>query len=183
MTDERDDKLIRMAAEMPTEVSPGRDLWPDIEAAITKPARPWFTPLVAQAAAVVLLVGASSGLTYLAVKDDRGPTMLPAADSYSSRVVAFGSNHNLGPGFMDARGSSKARLQAEIERLSPESREEVLKNLEVIREAINDINAALEEDPDNAMLQELLLRTYREELEVMREVGGLTQSVMSRSDI
>jgi ferritin len=55
--------------------------------------------------------------------------------------------------------------------------------LAVIREAIDDINTALAADPDNAYLQELLQKTYREELTVMRRVGGLTRSVMLRNDI
>ena len=38
-------------------------------------------------------------------------------------------------------------------------------------------------EPSNALLQELLLKTYREELAVMRKVGGLTQDVMLRNDI
>ena len=53
----------------------------------------------------------------------------------------------------------------------------------MIREAIDDINTALAADPDNAYLQELLQKTYREELTVMRRVGGLTRSVMLRNDI
>ena len=36
---------------------------------------------------------------------------------------------------------------------------------------------------DNTLLQDLLMKTYHEELKVMRKVGGVTQSVMSRRDI
>jgi hypothetical protein len=68
-------------------------------------------------------------------------------------------------------------------RLSPEAREEVEQNLAIIRGAILQINEALQKEPDNALLQELLLNTYREELALMRRVGGLTQHVMSRKDI
>ena len=68
-----DDKLDQAARQLATEVAPQRDLWPDIEKAITepRPQRSRWTPMFAQAAAVVLLVGASSGLTWLALKDDR----------------------------------------------------------------------------------------------------------------
>ena len=76
-----------------------------------------------------------------------------------------------------------AQLDAELQRLSPEAREEVRTNLAMIRGAIGQINAALAEEPDNPLLQELLLQTYREELALMRRVGGLTQHVMSRRDI
>ena len=40
---------------------------------------------------------------------------------------------------------------------------------------------ALKAEPHNALLQELLVSTYREELEIMRRVGGLTQEVMVRN--
>ncbi|MCH7834978.1 MAG: hypothetical protein IH911_07890, partial [Proteobacteria bacterium] len=70
-----------------------------------------------------------------------------------------------------------------LARLSPDARAGVENNLQVIRDAINDINGALEHEPDNALLQELLLSTYHQELRVMRNVGGLTHRVMSRNDI
>ena len=66
---ERDDELIARARELSTEISPQKDLWPGIEAAITKPKVSRWTPRFAQAAAVLLLVGASSGVTWLATKD------------------------------------------------------------------------------------------------------------------
>lgn len=77
----------------------------------------------------------------------------------------------------------QAQLDSEMERLSPEARKEVEDNLAMIRGAIGQINKALADEPDNPLLQELLLQTYREELAMMQRVGGLTQHVMSRRDI
>ncbi len=185
MNEERDDKLTAAARQLATEIQPQRDLWPDIELAITEvaPRRSRWTPVFAQAAAVVLLIGASSGLTYLAVKDDR-PVVIPQpTPEYTFERAAFGSNYTLGSDYLDIRADVVARFERERERLSPAERQDVEQSLEVIRGAINDINAALQQDPDNALLQELLMKTYREELNVMRKVGGVTQSVMSRRDI
>ena len=64
----RDDKLIAEASKLSTEISPDRDLWPGIEQAIKVPQRSRWTPRLAQAAAVVLLVGASSMVTWMATK-------------------------------------------------------------------------------------------------------------------
>ena len=181
---DRDDELIRAAGRLPKAIAPERDLWPEIETAISRPQAPgrgWWTPMVAQAAAVVLLVGASSGLTYLLTKEEQ-PVTVVAPELVFDRV-AFGDGYNLGPGFQDARGSVAASLDDELEKLDEADRAEVEENLELIRTAIAEINAALEKDPDNALLQELLMKTYREELNVMRQVGGLTQDVMSRNDI
>ncbi len=185
MNEERDDKLTSAAAQLAAEIEPRRDLWPDIELAIseTAPRRSRWTPMFAQAAAIVLLVGASSGLTYLAVKDDRPVVMPQPAPEYAFERAAFGSSYTLGSDYRDTRADVLARFEKEAGRLSPEERQDVEQSLEVIRSAINEINAALQQDPDNTLLQELLMKTYHEELNVMRKVGGVTQSVMSRRDI
>lgn len=187
-TDEFDDKLMADVSRLATDISPERDLWPDIEAAITAPAgrrQSRWMPWLAQAAAVVLLVGASSTITYHVVKEDRNVVNGAMADTarFDTEFVAFGSGHELGSGFRHARNNLEAELEFELDRLSPEARQEVEDNLAVIRNAIAEINEALVRDPDNVLLQELLLRTYRDELTVMREVGDLTKDVMSRNDI
>ena len=185
MNEERDDKLTAAARQLATEIQPRRDLWPDIERAITDPAprRSRWTPMFAQAAAVVLLIGASSGLTYLAVKDDRPVVISQPAPEYAFERAAFGSTYTLGSDYLDTRAEMVAQFERELDHLSPGERQDVEQSLEVIRGAINDINTALEQDPDNTLLQDLLMKTYHEELNVMRKVGGVTQSVMSRSDI
>lgn len=182
-----DDKLTTAARQLATEISPERDLWPEIESAIEAPLpqreRARWTPMFAQAAAVVLLIGASSGLTYLAVKDD-GLAVVPSyGTGLNVEPAAFGSRYSLGSDYQAARAELASKLDEDLERLSPEERADVEKSLEVLRSAIDEINAALEQDPDNALLQDILMKTYHEELNVMRKVGGVTQSVMSRSDI
>ena len=181
-----EDKLTASARQLATEISPERDLWPGIEVAIAEPAprRSRWTPMLAQAAAIVLLIGASSGITYLAVKDD-GSSVVPEATMSGLAVTraAFGSDHNLSSDYEDARAELFENLEDGLDRLSPEERQDVVMSLGVIRGAIDDINAALAEDPDNTFLQDLLIKTYREELNVMRKVGSATQTVMLREDI
>ena len=141
-----------------------------------------FDVVVAQAAAVVLLVGASSGLTYMAVKD-RQQVVANVPANLVFEQASFGSGYALGVEYLEAHRDLAAQLDEELARLSPESRDEVEKNLTVIRGAIAEINKALESEPDNALLQDLLLQTYQDELALMQRVGGLTQHVMSRKDI
>ena len=130
----------------------------------------------------MLLVGASSALTYVVVKDDANPV-----NGVSSKLVfeqaAFGGNYHLGPGFQDARNSLRAQLDVELTRLSPEARQDIQANLDVIHAAIVEINTALEKQPDNVLLQSKLLSAYREELSLLRRVSGLTRNVMTRNDI
>lgn len=183
------DDLMTAAADLATEVKPGRDLWPGIEQAITKPVRPartmWNT-VWAQAAAVLLLVGGSSGLTYLALTDN-GAVTTPVAGAptlvFESASGSFGSQYNLGPDYLDAQRDLAGRLDDELAHLTPDVREAVETNIAAIRTAIAEINVALAEDPDNVLLQELLLSTYREELTVMKQVNGIGLSAMRRGDI
>jgi hypothetical protein len=101
-----EDKLTRAASQLAKDISPERDLWPGIEAEIVEPRaeprRRGWTPILAQAAAVVLLVGASSSLTYLAVRGD-GATVVPVpTPNYEFSRAAFGANYTLGPDYQDA---------------------------------------------------------------------------------
>ena len=182
----RDDELMAKAADLATEIAPSRDLWPGVEAAIEAspaggqaPRNSWFSPYLAQAAAVLLLVAGSSGITWYVMKDEAAPVVV--TPDLLFREASFAS-YDLGPGFQDARAKLSSQLDEELARLSPEARTEVEENLEAIRAAISEINAALQSEPDNVLLQELLLKTYQEELTVMRHVGGLTQDVMSRNN-
>lgn len=187
--DRFDDEIMRDAAKLATEIAPERDLWPGIEASIAAPApaRRGFVPYFAQAAAVLLLVGGSSAITWMVAKHESSPVVpeMPMAGTieFDAEFASFGDNYNLGPGFTDARINLEAELAFELERLSPEARTTVEENLQIIRTAISDINKELAEDPDNELLQDLLIQSYREELAVMREVGVLTRDVMSRNDI
>lgn len=194
-----EDRLMMRARDLAREVQPDRDLWPQIETAIRAsgdlpqaPALPSISPwnrYLAQAAAVVLLVAGSSGLTYLAMdrdsdRDSNGvPSLVQAGDlPLDARSVSFANLYTLGPGFQDARRDLEGQLERELNRLSPVARAEVETNILTIRNAIDEINIALADEPDNTLLQELLLSSYREELALMRTVNGITSSVMLRED-
>ena len=179
---DRDDKLIAAASGLATGISPERDLWPGIEHAITTPKRSRWTPMLAQAAAVILLIGASSGITYFTMKEEPVVVQRYGPELQFERA-AFGTEQTLGSVYRSAQGDYQKDLNKELERLSPEVRADIEKNLALIKEAIAEINLALEENPDSALLQELLIKSYREQHTLLRRVGALTQHVMVRKDI
>ena len=156
-----------------------------------KPGRTLLNSVWAQAAAVLLLVGGSSGMTYLAMTEIANPELpvLPVASNpppglqFEQVSASFGGLYHLGPEYQDARRSLSLTVDDELSRLTPEEREEVQKNIDVIRTAIDDINTALVREPDNALLQKLLINTYREELDLMMRVNGITSAAMRRGDI
>ena len=182
MNEKFDDKLDRAARELRQQIAPERDLWPGIEEAITAPRRSRWTPVFAQAAAVVLLIGASSAVTWLVVKDDSAPVVSVAPELVFEQA-SFGGDRSLGPDFIAARNALRAELERELQRLSPEIREDVQANIDVVHEAIHEINLALEAEPDNVLLQQKLLGAYRDELNLLRNVSSITRNVMTRNDI
>lgn len=186
-----EDEIMQAAGRLEQAVKPQRDLWPAIEAAISAPAvkpRSGWNSIWAQAAAVLLLVGGSSGLTYLVMSDDV-MILEPQDPGVSQDLVfepvagSFGSQYNLGSDYLVAHSELDGRLNQQLERLPEETREEVRKNIETIRTAIRDINRALAEEPDNVLLQELLLNTYKDEMDLMIKVDGLASAVVRRTDI
>ncbi len=178
-----DDKLSKAASRLATEISPERDLWPGIEQAINKPKRSRWTPMLAQAAAVVLIVGATSLLTYVAVKYDN-PVIVPATPAnLVFEQVAFGAEHTFASVYGRAGGDVETRFDRELAKLSPEARKDVELSLAVVRQAISDISQALEKEPNNTFLQKLLVDAYGNELALMNRVGQMTQRVMARKDI
>lgn len=178
------------AAKLSTSASPARDLWPGIEQAINKPAVPvrtgWHAGWV-QAAAVVLLIAGSSGLTYFTMRGERQSTLSPVVQTQALMVepasASFGSRYNLGPGYLDARRTLSSSLDEHLARLSPEARAAVRESIKTIQDAIRDINNALVEDPGSTLLQELLINAYRDELSVMKQVDGIADAAMYREDI
>ena len=84
---------------------------------------------------------------------------------------------------MDARQDLAGSLDEKLAALPDETRQEVMANLETIRKAIDEINRALAEQPDNVLLQELLRDSYREELDLMIKVDGVASAAMRRGDI
>lgn len=183
MTHENEDKLLAAARKLSTEISPGRDLWSGIAGAIENPAPRRWTPMLAQAAAVMLLIGASSSLTYVIVKEQQPTQTTGTPTGMIFEQTSFANRYSLGPGFQDARDALAMGLQTELARLSPEARANVETSLKLIYDAIVEMNGVLEHEPDNILLQEQLLRAYREELALLRRVSGLTRNIMMRNDI
>ena len=129
MTDRNEDRLLQAASRLNTEVSPQRDLWPGIARAINEPQRSWWAPMLAQAAAVVLLVGGSSAITYIAVKQPQ-PQVVQISPELTFEQASFGSGPELGDEFVAARSALIAELDVELKRLGPTSRAEVADNIE-----------------------------------------------------
>ena len=61
-------------------------------------------------------------------------------------------------------------LEARLAALPPESRAKVVASLKAINDSKRDLEAELGKDPSNALLQELLVNTYQDEMRVLNAV-------------
>ena len=162
-------------ASLPKSLEPARDLWPAIEAQLEPRAgrgsRAW---LWAAAAGVLLVVGSSLlTATLLQRETDRVARQTAAQDGPAYATAAFGPGQALGPGYDAARRDLLGTLSARIDRLPPDARRQLEKNLAEIRRASAEINAALALSPGDPLLEELLINTYQDELAVLASVNQL----------
>jgi hypothetical protein len=184
------ERLDVQLRELPHALEPARDLWPEIVAGLeprdrASRRRPAW---MAQAAAALLLVAGSSLLT--ATLLDRGPVGKPqsvrARDAaaevagpggFAPMPAGFGPNVRLDPEYAAARRQLTVMLQARLAALPPSTRAKLETNLGEMQRAAEQINAALAEQPGDPLLEELLLKTYQDELAVLANVNQLTDAL------
>jgi hypothetical protein len=178
--------------ELPLDVPPGRDLWPAIAAGIDERVTPLVparrrTAWLWQAAAALVLVAASSLLT-ARLLDSRRPVQQAAVpvtpanpmstpDEVMAMPAAFGPAGHLDPDYLATRRQLTQMLDSRIATLPPAARAKLEFNLGEMRRAADEINAALAEQPGDPLLEELLLKTYQDELAVLSNVSQLTDSL------
>jgi hypothetical protein len=71
-------------------------------------------------------------------------------------------------------------LEAQLKTLPPDTQHKVASSLTTIRTSIKDLQEALGRDPANALLQELLVNSYQDEMRVLtavHEAGGVSGGI------
>ena len=170
------DDILKRARALPGSVEPYRDLWPEIESALDRTPEPtiWRPRL---AAAAVVMFAATSALSFWlgGVVNTSEPMQVAQVDP--EVFNRFGPRHGMGPSFSQARMDLSISVANQLERVSPETKVVIEQNLSDINRALTEINAALSGDPDNNMLQQMLMSTYTEELVVLSDIDAMTRYV------
>lgn len=184
------ERKVSSLRDLPLDITPPRDLWQGIEAQIAadrgasrkhsgtdiesgrrfgRAAR--MRVLAAAAMIATLAVGiwigravlpmtgqppASGGQTVSNVSTSE-PSALPAAYVMDSKYTR-------------QRAALVKDLEARLQALPPESRAKVLTSLKAINDSKQQLEAELGKDPSNALLQELLVNTYQDEMRVLTAV-------------
>jgi hypothetical protein len=177
-----DKRTISSLRDLPREIAPPRDLWKGIEAEITAPRQ---TPVKAPSHRLRYLATAAV-IVALAVGVWIGRVMLPplqgapvssgvtpavtAANVPVDEPGAFHAAYVMGPKYINQRAQLVKDLETRLAQLPPESRAKVLSSLQAINDSKRDLERELGKDPSNALLQELLVNTYQDEMRVLTAV-------------
>lgn len=174
--------LVAGAAALPRELSPARELWPGIAERLRPtllafPRRmPSFRPLSLLAAAV--LIALSSALTWRIARRQDAPLTLRAGAPAQGTLIA----HTPAAGLLEAE-TEYARATSELlqaledrrESLAPETLVAVEQNMRAIDDALKSLREALQSDPGNQELTQLLAGTHRRKVEALRRVVRLSR--------
>jgi predicted anti-sigma-YlaC factor YlaD len=174
--------VVSLAAALPRQQEPPRDLWPAIAEEIasrrrlallsnvaSRPAARWTAGLAA-AATVVLAVWMVSRET------GRGPEVAGPFPRGSVQPVALGPDTfaEAERDYQRAAAELMAALGARRASLSPETSAAIDENLRVIDAALAEIRTALRSDPSSPRLGRLLASTHEKKIETLRRVLKLT---------
>src|SRR5690349_4724439 len=165
--------------DLPQAIEPRTDLWPQIEAQIAGGASAAAAPAAASTrrrttAAPLRWLAAAAMVACVAVGVWIGRSVLPgsappaaaARPAPAALPVAWVPD----PRYQRQRQELLRALGAQLATLPPASRAKVTASLEAIGKAKQELESALGKDPSNALLQELLVNTYQDEMRVLTDV-------------
>ena len=168
---DRDERLDRALAALAREVAPPPDLWPAIERQLTPRATLQWPQLLA---AGFVLVALTALVTTIVVDGRRAPTPVAAAagthrdEAGNAKLVA-------------TRGELRRSFDERLPLLAPETRRAVLHSLETIRQAHEELEHALAQDPSSALVRDLLEATWRQEYSLYEDVVRSTDPLAVRT--
>src|SRR5580658_932119 len=196
----RDERQVSSLRELPQAIEPARDLWPGIAARITEihAAAPSVTganpipprrsgarlrSLAAAAMVASVAVGVWIGRSLLpgtAGPGAQAPGQMTArqggSDALPGRPGALDAMYESDPRYRRERAALMRSLQSQLAALPPATRTKVMASLATIEGAKQDLEQALGKDPGNALLQELLVNTYQDEMRVLTDVREASDS-------
>jgi hypothetical protein len=175
-------RRLSALSELARDVAPTRDLWPSIAAAIeaersvhqAAPIRRgvWRMGLGLAASVALVAIGIFLGR---ALPSDSGTmtagALVPTVTAELLPATATDSRH----------AATRDRLlrdaDAKLAELPAQDRERVAASLASIRRSVQEIEAALGREPANALLQELLVNAYQDEMRVLAALAEARQEI------
>ncbi|HEY6515622.1 MAG TPA: hypothetical protein VIY50_05730 [Steroidobacteraceae bacterium] len=180
---------VRRVSELPREIPPPNDGWPALEARLRESGRPQSAAGVLPGRKVeparyrrsrfmqITALAAVLAAVFVGVSLDRwvlSPTR-PVPQSAGIPHVGTGGEgiavaYVTDPRYVRERQELLRTLDARLAKLPPPTRQKVLQSLTTIHQSMQQIQQALGREPGNALLQELLIDTYQNEMQVLSTV-------------
>lgn len=151
-------------AGLPRSIEPAADLWPAIRARVAQPpgaGRRIAAPRWALAAAAVVLVAVSSGVTAMLLTSG-GPPAVVGRDIRALEAQYSAVSQDLSGALEQARS-----------RLSPETMATIERNLRIIDAALDETRHALARDPGNEALGQMVVAAWRQKVDLLRRATVL----------
>jgi len=180
---------IRRLGDMPRDIAPPHDGWPALEARLRESGipqpdtgagqrreeqpvprwRPRATHIAALAAVLAAVVVGISVDRWILSPAPLGPPAA-AVRGNGGEDKAVPVSYVNDPRYQRERAALLRSLDARLAKLPPPTRKKVLDSLATIERSIRDIQQALGREPGNALLQELLIDTCQDEMQLLSTV-------------
>jgi len=160
--------LDQRLAELPRDVAPPRNLWPNIRNRIqTAPRR--SRPILMAACVATAAACLASIFTWAVLRKVAASDGLPAI----AGTAAFTEPGD--PKYIKARDSLQRTFRERLALLEPSTRAKIEASLVVIQQAHESIRQALLADPSSPVLEELWQSTWHDEIDLYDGVVEATQ--------
>lgn len=173
-----DDRLDDLTSRLPREIAPPPELWSSIRAELAPRSRTIQWSARWRLAAAALLVAASSSiLTLLAVRARDGvhpAAAVASADSAPAAVERLPAHLAVAElGYARSIDALRRTLDERRDSLAPSTVATVERSLRIADSAIAEARSALEHDPSNRLLAELLVSNYERKIDLLRRASEL----------
>ena len=159
--------LVTAAANLPGEMEPGRDLWPDVEERLT--GRPSSRKVVRRMVlAVAALVVVGFGLSLMRAPTTGSQLLAPSESGIVQANNRTATLDDVRLDYRQARDELLEVLQARSGEISPETLEVIENNLALIDRAIDEIETVLVANPGEGRLDRHLRLAYHRKIELLR---------------
>ena len=176
-----EERKVKSLRDLSPSIEPPRDLWPQIQARLKAeqavagpvPARRRSVParwLAAAAMVASVAIGVWIGRDLLPIPGLTAATTPLTAATSPAGAGAVNAAYVSDPRYRRDRAQLVQSLQARLDAMPPAARTKVAASLATIEKAKEDLEQALGKDPSNALLQELLINTYQDEMRALTDV-------------
>jgi len=183
-------RRVSTLRELPREIPPTRDLWGGISTEIAKGERirasdQSAAPQSRVRSSRMQWLALAAVVSALAVGMWLGRNVLPSRGSQPSAQMAsaggevnerandqlmVAASYVTESRYVKQHAAMVRALEGQLKALPVETQQKVAASLVTIRASMTEIQAALGRDPGNALLQELLVNTYQDEMRVLTAV-------------